>query len=522
MIPVFAVNKMPGLEPGVFALPLLVIFLVAGTFLLFFARFPSAVAPIETDTVPANANDDKSDSVWHYDRVVPAIIAVLFYMTALWRLSEPNKQVFDEVHHVRTAMEFVVGTDAHEWTHPHVSKLIQAASMNAAGVRFDPSDKTWSPDAEFTRRASLAWRLPSVVFGTLALLGQYALARAMFKNRRVATLAMILLALDGVFFVQSRIAMTNIFTVCFIVWGAWAAWRWTEEQKARHLFATDIFLGLAIGSRWSSLYAYVLIILFLLWDGVGRWQRTGWSLGFFGGRAALFIGFLVLAPLLVYASSYIPFVLQGSGSAEQKLLEWNHNGHGWGKVLTQQGDMYNYHSQLVADHHYDSPAWSWPLMLRPVWYYFNSVGSQGHETVRGIWCIGNAFVWWAILPTMAVAAWQAVRMRRTNLGFLALMGLGQWFCWLAKARGLNFLHYLFEIIPFVCIGLAYFLITLWNGVGKEKYGTNKPFVAYYRIGVAAYAGLMVGWFIFYYPLLSAFPIPGWYSGWHFWLKLIWI
>ena len=521
MLPVFAVNHLPGLNAQVFALPLLVIILLGGAFTSFFARRPFATAPVETDTPPPGDGRDKL-GLWHYDRVVPAVIAVLFYLTALWRLSVPNKQVFDEVHHVRTAMEFVWGENPHEWTHPHVSKLIQAASMKAAGVSFNPADGVWSPDAEFAHRASLAWRLPSVMFGTLALLGQYALARVLFKNRGVATLAMIFLALDGVFFVQSRIAMTNIFTVCFIIWGAWAAWRWTEEQQARHLLGAGIFLGLAVASRWSSLYAYALLMVFLLWDAVARWHRSGWSARFFAGRAALFLGFLVAVPLLVYVASYIPFVLQGSGTATEKLLQWNHNAHGWGKVLSQQADMYQYHSTLIADHNYDSPAWSWPLMLRPVWYYFNATGAAGHETVRGIWCIGNAFVWWAFLPTMAVAAWQGIRLRRANVGFLSLLGLGQWFCWLAKARGLNFMHYLFEAIPFVAIGLAYFLITLWYG-GKKKNGDGLPAgIAYHRIGVALYVALVGAWFVFYYPLLAAYPIPGWYSGWHFWLKLIWI
>ncbi len=546
-----AVNHMPGLEPLVFVLPMAVILVLGGILGSFYYRYPYAGVPVEIDR-DADRGDDNAGaaggsaagrdaagrragitrifSAAHYDRVVPLIIAVLFYLLALWRLGYPQKQVFDEVHHVRTAMEFVWGMNPHEWTHPHLSKLLQAESLTLAREYFDPSEGVWSPDATFSARAAIAWRLPSVIFGTLALLGQYALARALFKNRAVATLAMLLLAADGVFFVQSRIAMTNIFTVCFIIWAAWAAWRWTEEQRPRHLFGMGLFLGLAIATRWSSLYAFALLFLSILADAVTRWQKAGWSGRYFLGRAALFTLALLVVPCVIYAATYIPFVLQGGGTLAQKLLTWNYNLHGWGKVLSQQGDMYHYHSTLVADHNYDSPAWSWPLMLRPVWYFFDKRGPVGAEIVRGIWCVGNAFIWWAFLPTMAAGTWVSVRFRRSNLALVCLLGLGQWFCWLAKARGLNFMHYLFEAIPFVCIALAYFLVTLWQPGKKKIIGINRYLGelshdenhGQWRIVVASYLLAVLIWFVFYYPMLTAAPITGNYSERHFWLGRIWI
>ncbi|MBC7807820.1 MAG: phospholipid carrier-dependent glycosyltransferase [Akkermansiaceae bacterium] len=534
-MPLFAVNYMPGLGPKVFLYPLLTVFILGAILAIFFSRHPDATPEVERDTDTEGEGSFSKPgrspfSLAHYDRVVPAVIAALFYLLALWRLDFPHKQVFDEVHHVRTAMEFVVGANPHEWTHPHLSKLLQAGSLALARQSFDPSDNIWSPDQIMAGRAALAWRLPSVIFGSLALLGVYALARALFKNRAVATIAMLLLAMDGVFFVQSRIAMTNIFTVCFITWAAWAAWRWIEEQQARHIFATGAFLGLALATRWSSLYAFALLLLFVLADGIARWHKEKYSARFFLTRAALFIPAFLLVPALIYAASYIPYVLQGDGTAVQKLMTWNHNGTGWEKVLSMQGDMYRYHSELKADHSYDSPAWSWPLMLRPVWYFYEQIGGQGAERVRGIWCIGNAFIWWAIIPSMAIGTWLAVRFRRGNLALLCLMGLGQWFCWLAKARGLNFMHYLFEAIPFVCIAIAYFMVTLWCGnrdtnVGESKNtsgDTPEENREPWRTIVLSYLLAVLLWFVFYYPMLTAFPIPVKYSQMHFWLDRIWI
>lgn len=535
-MPLFAVNHMPGFGPKVFLYPFLAIFILGSLLAIFFRRYPDAAPPVESD----NNTDEETSSpasspgrilfTAHYDRIVPAVIATIFYLLALWRLDYPHKQVFDEVHHVRTAMEFVKGVNPHEWTHPHLSKLLQAASLALANESFDPSDNVWSGEQVMTARAAVAWRLPSVIFGSLALLGVYALARALFKNRAVATVAMLLLAMDGVFFVQSRIAMTNIFTVCFLTWAAWAAWRWTEEQQARHIFAMGIFSGLALATRWSSLYAFALLVIFVLADGISRWHKSKYSAKFFFGRAALFIPAFLLVPFLIYAISYIPYVLQGNGDVAQKLLSWNYNGNGWEKVLSMQGDMYNYHNDLKADHGYDSPAWSWPLMLRPVWYFYEQTGSEGAAKVLGIWCIGNAFIWWAIIPSMAIGTWIAIRFRRGNLALLCLLGLGQWFCWLAKARGLNFMHYLFETIPFVCIAIAYFMVTLWCGSSREttkgSKGLSKDIPAekreLWRTVVLSYLLATLLWFIFYYPMLTAYPIPVRYSQLHFWLDRIWI
>ena len=529
---------MPGFSPDVFYYPLLCVAFLFATFTVFFRRNPTAEPPTEPgeeELVPRGEPNESGDaapepapSLWaaHYDRIVPLLIATVFYLLCIWRLSDPLKTVFDEVHHTRTAMEFVLGQNPHEWTHPPLSKLIQALSMYLAHVRFDPADGVWNPDQSYSPVATTAWRLPSVIFGTLALLGQYALARALFKNREIATLSMLFLSLDGVFFVQSRIAMTNIFTVCFIIWAAWAAWRWVEEQKARHIFTLGICAGLAVATRWSSLYAYFFLILFVLADGIAHWHRLRYSPAFFARRAALFIGALLVVPTVLYLASYIPFVLQGAGTWQQKLFDPQWNAHGWAKVISQQGDMYHYHSEISAVHNYNSPAWSWPLMLRPVWYFYEAGRSNGVDTVRAIWCIGNAFLWWAIVPALSVCSYLAVRFKRANLGLIPLLGLGQWFCWLAKARGLNFMHYLFEAVPFVCIALAYLLVTLWyardKGADTRHENAAGDLSGTWRMIVLCYLTTILFWFLYYYPMLTAYPIRSDYSSPHFWLGRIWI
>ena len=192
-------------------------------------------------------------------------IAAAFFVICLIRLGEPEKMFFDEVHHVRTAMEYIEGRDPHEWTHPPLAKLLMAASMKIGGVHFDPSDGVWSPDAMHTAGEAFAWRFPSVCFGAISLLALYLLARTMFHDRLIATAATVLLALDGVFFVQSRIAMTNIHTVCFIILATIGTGKYVQTERRAWLLLTGLSLGLSLATRWSSLWAWGFTGLVLLW-----------------------------------------------------------------------------------------------------------------------------------------------------------------------------------------------------------------------------------------------------------------
>ncbi len=488
------------------------------------------------------------------DYVIAGAFAVTFYVFALWRLATPPVQIFDEVYHARTAMDYVAGRDPHEWTHPPLSKLIAAVSLNVWGARFESGDGAYADGAHYPARTVIAWRFASVVWGAGTLAVLYALARSLFGSRAVATVSTALLALDGAFWVQSRVAMTNIFTVFFVLLATLAVWKYAQTDEARQSEAPDnadddamnkrartgwlllsgAAIGCAIATRWSSLYAWAALIAFLL---LHRFATRRWS------GAPLWTvplaGALLILPAAIYLLSYIPYALQGPGTLAEKLFTPDHNAHGWGKVIRQQFEMWDYHAHLQATHGYNSPWWSWPLMLRPVWYYFE--GADG--VIRGVWCVGNGPLWWASAPALFLGAFIAVRERRAGLGLASLMGLSLWLLWGVKSRPLNFMHYYFDTIPFACIALGYFLVRIWDymprhlaladedsaavtapslaepGRGNLLYLAPAPprSLTPRRALVAAFGANVVGWFISYYPLLSAYPISDkWFQ------KLLWL
>lgn len=166
-------------------------------------------------------------------------------------------------------------------------------------------------------------------------------------------------------------------------------------------------------------------------------------------------------------------------------------------------------------------------MLRPTWYYFHD---WKNGTISGVWAIGNAFIWWTSMPALAYVGFLAWRDRLKSLGLITLMGFGLWVMWGVQPRPLLYMHYMFECIPFACIGLAYLCYLLWHGESEETLATetgaataSAPLNSRMRQAIAmALVALIAAWFLFYYPLLSAQPIPWSFYNLHLWFGKAWI
>ncbi|HEY5629684.1 MAG TPA: phospholipid carrier-dependent glycosyltransferase, partial [Candidatus Limnocylindrales bacterium] len=121
-----------------------------------------------------------------------------------------------------------------------------------------------------------SWRMPGVIFGALSVGLIYLLTRILFKRRLVAGLAGLFVLLDGMMFVQSRIAMNDVY-VGFFLLAAYAlfAWLWVEPRPRKWFWALmpviGVLLGLGLGSKWVAAYAIgALGILVLARSALGR------------------------------------------------------------------------------------------------------------------------------------------------------------------------------------------------------------------------------------------------------------
>ena len=370
------------------------------------------------------------------------------------RLGFPNEEVFDEVYHAKTALQYLKGEPPTEWVHPPTAKLMIAVGVWKFGYH------AW------------AWRLMPALAGVALAPVFFFLARRVLATERAAVLASVLLLADGVYLVQSRTAMTNIFAVFFQVAAALlilnAALR--ERLHAGWMVGAGISLGLALSTRWTSLWATAFL------GGVLLAVR---------GRRLLAVRELALAllafgilPVSIYVLSYVP---------------WMRQGHAFAELLPLQRAIWRYHADLRATHPYFSRWYTWPWLYRPTWYYFN----QDSCYVRGIVAIGNPALWWV---SVAASVWALATglMRRdprrifAGAGFFAL-----YLPWGIAPRTLNYSHYLFEAIPYACLSLGLILDRAWDGPLRPL--------------ARGYVVLVLLMFLFFLPFLVALPVPmDWY------------
>lgn len=129
-----------------------------------------------------------------------------------------------------------LGTDPNG-EHPQGAKLVIAGAIELFG------------------NGPLAWRIGSLLFGSLAILGMYALARAAGGGRWLAVGAATLMAADNLLIVSGRIAFLDIYALAPMLWGV-------ALYLRGRVFAAAALLAVADCMKEVSVYA--LLVLGLL------------------------------------------------------------------------------------------------------------------------------------------------------------------------------------------------------------------------------------------------------------------
>jgi 4-amino-4-deoxy-L-arabinose transferase-like glycosyltransferase len=176
------------------------------------------------------------------------------------RASTSHLLVFDETYYVNAARVIAgihppagqpyaaapLGSDPNA-EHPQLAKLVIAGSIELFG------------DGPF------AWRLGSILFGTLAIAGMYGLVRAAGGNPGLALGAAALMAADNLLIVHGRIATLDIYVLAPMLWGA------VLYLRRRPVLAGVLF-GVATCMKVVGAYA---LLVFALWEAIGWLTARG-------------------------------------------------------------------------------------------------------------------------------------------------------------------------------------------------------------------------------------------------------
>jgi hypothetical protein len=188
------------------------------------------------------------------------------------------------------------------------------------------------------------------------------------------------------------------------------------------------------------------------------WLRPGWLLGV---PVAWMAVCLIAVPVGVYIVSYIPWALIEN---HQLIPGWP-PGHTGQTLLDLTGQMYNYHNSLTEAHPASSPWWAWPMNLKPVWFYQESLAAG---TSAALYDAGSLVIWWLGIPAIGFVAWMAFKRRSLALALIAVAFAAQWIPWARIDRAAFQYHY-YTALPFVVMALAYFVAELWHGASRHTW-----------------------------------------------------
>jgi dolichyl-phosphate-mannose--protein O-mannosyl transferase len=451
-----------------------------------------------------------------------------------WGLERFNTLVFDEVYYAKFANNYLTQTPFFDG-HPPLSKYLVALGMwlgNQLPIAQDVANNltgSW--------RTTWSYRWLNALAGSCLPLVIAALAYQLSQRYRFALIAALFAAMDGLFLVESRYALNNIYLVLFGLLGqlcllvaaracGWKSWMW--------LSLAGLGFAASISIKWNGLWfllgAYgVLAIAWLM----ARWYPrraqlpTPQNLGQALSRIQLLpavVG-LVILPCIIYYLMWLPH------------LHLNVKDSFWG--LQQQ--ILSYHNRIKSGpevHPYCSTWWSWLLMLRPVAYFYR-VGIDPHALlplqapdaptapdapIFDVHAIGNPILWWSSTLAIAVVlvvvvgqVWQWLIKLGDPLGrprYLLSPSDGWISIYLLVNYGAN-------LLPWTRVSRCIFL---YHYMGASVFATlalawwcDRAYSRQQRSGVLLLISAIAVAFLFWLPIYLGLPLSATAYKWRMWL-----
>ena len=344
-------------------------------------------------------------------------IFVVSLALRLWGLSRFNTLVFDEVYYARFASHFLKG-ELIFTGHPPLSTYIIAIGIWLS------NHFNWSGEIKnglaglFLSPISYRWL--NAVTGSLIPLLMGVIAYQLSRRRSFALITALLMAADGLFLVESRYALNNVYLLSLGLLGqlffliSIAAKRW---QRWLWLCVAGFCFGATAAIKWNGLgfllgaltvwvAAWILRGLDVIRQRVKQGQsevRSSLPLPL-QNLTQIHIGHIVVSfirvPAFAYYLSWLPYM-----QLDPTNTFWN-----------LQLQTLDYHQRVggITAHPYCSLWYTWPLMLRPIAYFYQTahqinnpppvIGpptpNDAGAVIYDVHAMGNPFLWW--LSTAAI------------------------------------------------------------------------------------------------------------------------
>ncbi len=391
------------------------------------------------------------------------------------RTADDHLLVFDEAYYVNAARVIAgitppadqkyhdapLGDDPNS-EHPQLDKVLIAGSIEVFG------------DNPF------AWRLPSLLFGTIAILAMFALARAAGGGDGLALTAATLMAADNLLLVHSRIGTLDVPVLALMLCAGIAYLR-------AHPLVAGVLVGIGTAMKLVGPYVLVVIVLLELFRARGEVARTARRVGWCViGAAVTFLGLLALLDRL--APPYDPANVRALGHSP-----FVHLSHmlSYGANQTSPGGPTG-----IASY-----PWDWLVDLKPITYLNVNPAKPAaglyhvHPAAHFLGFISPAIMLLA-LPSLAYTGWLVWAQRRSRPETVVPQLALAWFLG-------TFLPFVVLSIVFSRTSYLYYMVVVMPGIylavsaGLVRLRRHWPWLAVWGLAV-------VGSLIAFYPFT---PIP---------------
>jgi dolichyl-phosphate-mannose-protein mannosyltransferase len=351
------------------------------------------------------------------------MVSVFLLSLALrfWGLGRFNTLVFDEVYYAKFGNSYLTHTPFFDG-HPPLGKYIIAF-----GIWIGSHVPFWQDSVNGLTgsvRSPLSYRWINAFSGSFIPLILAGIAYQLSYRRSFALLAASFAACDGLFLVESRYALINQYIVIFGLLGQWfflLALANQHTQRRLWLILSGIAFGASASTKWNGLGfllgVYLIWVVAWVWRWVTSTDRvttkardvipsiisknkpfTTYPLQKLTkiNIFSLFF-YLGIIPVIVYSVVWIPHLQLDTR-------------YGFVEVHKQ---IFEFHEKLGGNtsqvHPYCAAWYRWPLMTRPMAYYYQTALSVNDalpvigpplpagtgKVIYDVHAMGNPFLWWA-------------------------------------------------------------------------------------------------------------------------------
>lgn len=472
----------------------------------------------------------------------PSIVLVIAAVLRLWNLAAAHDLMnqFDETYYVKDAWtllhlgyegswpgganESFLSGDVDVFTtnpsfvvHPPLGKWIIALGMMALGP-----GSGWG------------WRITTALLGIACVLVLMLIAKRLTRSTTFAVVAGLLMAVDGLAISMSRVALLDTSLTFFVLLAflfvlcdrertmariaatlaarhdgdeppSWGPLLWNRPW----ILAAGAALGAASAVKWSGAWVLAgLGVYLVVTDALAR-RRAGVQFWPTDAVRQGLATFTLLVPIAVgvYLASWTGWLVTEGGydrHAGSTALE---------SLWLYHVAMYKSAAGIVSAHAYASPAWQWPLLIRPtgVYYHHDARGVNGCGSANGcvevVSTMPNPLIWYAGVAAVLYLAYRFVVARDWRYA-LVLTGVAVTYVpWLFLPERTVFQFYTVLILPFMLLALAFALKDIAGPPMADSYRRltgQRLVIVFLAVALALSA--------FWYPIIAAVNVP--YDFWH--------